>query len=187
MTKVYTKGGDHGTTSLIGGERVSKYDMRVEAYGAVDELSAFLALLGDKMCDRGGLDSYVNEITAINSMLMSVEAHLAAGADLEYPMPEVSDKSIEALEQSIDRMQGEVDQITKFTIPGGCKLNSLSHICRTVCRRAERRAVEVADNHTIHPNVVMYLNRLSDYLYLLGRTMSKECGVDEQLWIPESK
>lgn len=184
--RVYTKTGDRGTTSLIGGERVSKYDMRVEAYGAVDELTAFVALLGDKMrrefgegCERA------DELCRINSMLMNVEAHLAAGSNLEYPLPEVSDTSIEALERSIDEMQERLPQITKFTIPGGCVLNSLCHVSRCVCRRAERRAIEVGESYTIEPNVVAYLNRLSDYLYLLGRTMSVECGVEEVLWRAE--
>ncbi len=184
--KVYTKTGDCGTTALIGGERVEKYDIRVEAYGTVDELSSFLALLGDKMREESSLSKYVDEICTINSMLMNVEAHLAAGAELQHSLPEVSDRSIKMLEQSIDTMQGKLPDIMKFTIPGGSVLNSLCHVCRTVCRRAERRSVEVAQNYEIAPNTVKYLNRLSDYLYLLGRTISMECGVEEVLWIPES-
>ncbi len=183
--KVYTKGGDRGTTALIGGERVSKYDIRVEAYGTVDELTAQLSYLAEVMRERGGLEEYMSQIVQINSMLMSVEAHLAAGSDMEYPLPKISTGSIKMLEVSIDKMQSEVEDIMKFTIPGGCMLNSLCHVCRTVCRRAERRAVEVAENYTIESGVVTYLNRLSDYLYLLGRVMSKECGVAEQLWVPE--
>ncbi len=183
--KVYTKTGDKGTTALIGGERVSKYDIRVEAYGTVDELSAFLALLGDKMCEEPSLAKYVDEIHCINSMLMTVESHLAMGMESQYPLPEVSDSSIKMLEHSIDLMQGKLPQIMKFTIPGGSVLNSLCHVCRTVCRRAERRSVEVAEQYDVAPNVVMYLNRLSDYLYLLSRTMSMECDVEEVLWVPE--
>ncbi|MFI3258927.1 MAG: cob(I)yrinic acid a,c-diamide adenosyltransferase [Rikenellaceae bacterium] len=182
---VYTKTGDKGTTALVSGERVSKYDPRVEAYGTVDELSAFLALLADKMRDREALRNYTASIDYINCILMSVESHLAAGDDNVYPLPRISDKAIEGLEAEIDNMQAELPVIRQFTIPGGCKLNSLSHVCRTICRRAERRAIVVAEAHPLHPNVVIYLNRLSDYLYLLGRTLTRHCGAEEILWTPE--
>ncbi|MFI3247921.1 MAG: cob(I)yrinic acid a,c-diamide adenosyltransferase [Rikenellaceae bacterium] len=185
--KVYTKCGDKGTTALVNGDRVKKYDDRVEAYGTVDELSAFLALLGDKMRANDGLGRYVDDINKINSMLMNIEAHLAAGEPVKYPLPEVSDKSIEELEQSIDHMQSMLPTIMKFTIPGGCELNSLSHVCRTICRRAERRVAVVIEQYTIEPNVATYINRLSDYLYLLGRTLTKHCEAEEILWIPETK
>ncbi len=183
--KVYTKVGDKGTTSLIGGERVSKYDIRVEAYGTVDELSAHIALLSDKMSLNEDLMKSAFELIRINSMLMNIEAHLAVGNSEEpsgYQPPEIS--GIEQLEESIDRMQALLPSIDKFTIPGGCELNSLSHIARTVCRRAERRAVEVEERFGLDPQVLIYLNRLSDYLYLLGRYASFKCDCHEQLWIP---
>lgn len=183
--KVYTKTGDAGSTALISGERVSKCDPRVEAYGTVDELSAFMALLADKMRGDAKLDSYRESIERINSTLMTIEAHLAAGEGNSYPLPKITSASVAELESGIDKMQSSLPDITKFTIPGGCKLNSLSHICRTVCRRAERRAIEVAEHYTLEPNVVIYLNRLSDYLYLLGRAMTLYCGVNELLWVPE--
>ncbi len=185
--KVYTKGGDTRTTSLINGDRVKKYDDRVEAYGTIDELTAHLALLGDKMRPDNTLTRYVDEINSINSMLMNIEAHLAAGDPIKYPLPEVSTESIEELERRIDEMQSALPTIMKFTIPGGCKLNSLSHVCRTVCRRAERRTAVVMDSYTIDENVAKYLNRLSDYLYLLGRTLSVHCGAEEILWISAKK
>lgn len=185
--KVYTKGGDSGTTALINGDRVKKYDDRVEAYGTVDELSAFLALLGDKMRPDSTLTTYVSDIDRINSMLMNLEAHLAAGDPIKYPLPEVSSTSIEYLELRIDKMQSALPTIMKFTIPGGCKLSSLSHVCRTICRRAERRTAVVMESYTIEPNVAKYLNRLSDYLYLLSRTLTAHCQVEEILWIPETK
>ncbi len=185
--KVYTKGGDTGTTSLINGDRVKKYDERVEAYGTVDELSAFLALLGDKMRKYEDLSKYVIQIDKINSMLMNIEAHLAAGDPIKYPLPEVATHSIDSLEQGIDEMQNALPTIMKFTIPGGCKLNSLSHICRTICRRAERRVAVVMESYAIEPNVAKYLNRLSDYLYVLGRTLTIHCGVEEILWISDKE
>lgn len=183
--KVYTKSGDKGTTSLIGGERVAKDDIRVEAYGTVDELTAFVALLGDKIKARGVGDSYFGELCIINSMLMNVEAHLASGAEPGYQLPEVGEKSIKMLELSIDRMQAKVSQITKFTIPGGDELISLCHVCRTICRRAERRAITASNVHNVNELTIKYLNRLSDYLYLLGRTMAMELNVDEILWRAE--
>ncbi len=183
--KVYTKTGDKGTTALVSGERVSKYDDRVEAYGTVDELTAFMALLSDKMRHDQSLNDYIAMNERINSMLMNVEAHLAAGDENQYPLPAVSDRAIEELEQGIDKMQGELPAITKFTLPGGCKLNSLCHVCRTICRRAERRAILVAESHSMDENVVKYLNRLSDYLYLLGRTMTLHCGANEIFWNAE--
>ncbi len=183
--KVYTKTGDKGKTALVSGERVVKYDERVEAYGTVDELTAFLALLADEMRDVEVLRNYTASIDYVNSILMSVEAHLAAGDNCKYPLPEVSDKSIGALESEIDKMQEALPPLTNFTIPGGCKLNSMSHVCRTICRRAERRAIVVSESHPLDANVLIFLNRLSDYLYLLGRTLTAHCGVEEMLWKPE--
>ncbi len=183
--KVYTKSGDKGTTSLIGGERVTKDDIRVEAYGTVDELTAFIALLGDKIKARGVGDGYFDELCTINSMLMNVEAHLASGSEPGCQLPEVSEKSIEMLEISIDTMQSKVPQITKFTIPGGDELISLCHVCRTICRRAERCAISASNTHNINPLAIKYLNRLSDYMYLLGRTMAIELKVEEILWRAE--
>lgn len=185
--RIYTKSGDSGTTALISGERVEKYDDRVEAYGTVDELTAFVALLSDKMRDAELLQPFSAELDGINSILMNVEAHLAAGDGNDYPLPELSDLDINFLEERIDQMQGDLPSITKFTIPGGCELNSLSHVCRTICRRAERRSIVASTNHAIEPNVLRYLNRLSDYFYILGRTLSVSCGAEEVLWIPSSK
>ncbi len=183
--KVYTKTGDKGTTSLIGGERVEKWDDRVEAYGCVDELAAFIALLADKMRNDNELKEQTEELDKLGSVLMSVESHLAAGDKCQYKLPTLSNKSITMMEQSIDKMQAKLPAIQKFTIPGGCELNSLCNVCRTVCRRAERRVALVCSKHTINEYIPAILNRLSDYLYLLGRTIAVHCKVDEILWIPE--
>ncbi|MFI3282663.1 MAG: ATP:cob(I)alamin adenosyltransferase, partial [Rikenellaceae bacterium] len=118
--KVYTKGGDTGTTSLVGGGRVSKIDSRVEAYGTVDELSAFIALLGDKLCSERDLCSlYVADLNKINSTLMTLEAHLACDENTAKTLPEISNDAVEYLEQRIDEMQEELKPLDKFTIPGG--------------------------------------------------------------------
>lgn len=182
--KVYTKTGDKGSTSLVGGERVSKTDERVEAYGTVDELMAFTALLNDNLRGDAQLSAAVEELNHILSQLMSVAALLATGRGGEGKTTSVSGATVGWLEERIDAMQAAVQPITKFTIPGGCTAVSLCHICRTVCRRAERAALRADATHGIDPSVLIYLNRLSDYFYLLGRTLTEHCAVDETLWIP---
>ncbi len=182
--KVYTKSGDKGTTSLIGGERVAKYDERVEAYGAVDELSAFVALLGDKMRTHTELRDLADELNRINSQLMTIEAMLAIGKGGEGKITPIGDGAIEWMEGRIDDMQAQVPSITKFTIPGGDERLSLCHVCRTVCRRAERCAVRAHDLHGTSQQSATYLNRLADYLYLLGRTVTHRLGIEEIEWIP---
>lgn len=182
--KVYTKTGDKGMTSLIGGERVFKTDERVEAYGSVDELTAFTALLADKMRPDAALTSRVDELNRILSRLMSVEALLAtgkSGADKVAPLaPEV----VAWLEGRIDAMQADLKPIDKFTIPGGNAAVSLCHVCRTVCRRAERAALRADQKYGVDSSALVLLNRLSDYFYLLGRTLTAHYEVQEVLWIP---
>ena len=183
--KVYTKSGDKGFTSLIGGERVSKTDIRVEAYGTVDELIAYIALLGDKLSADDVFENSVTQLRKIESELMTVSAMLAIGQGGEDKVKAISDESTERLEQEIDAMQATLPQITKFTIPGGDERLSLCHICRTVCRRAERASIRATHEHdNISTLSVTYLNRLSDYLYLLGRTITLKANVEEILWIP---
>lgn len=182
--KVYTKTGDQGTTSLIGGERVFKSDERVEAYGSVDELMAFTALLGDHMRDEEGLSAYVDDIAQITSRLMTVSALLAVGQGGEGKVAPLAASSVEWLEHRIDAMQALVPPITKFTIPGGNAVVSMCHVCRTVCRRAERAALRAAQKYGADSTALVYLNRLSDYFYLLGRLLTEHFGVEEQLWIP---
>ena len=182
--KVYTKTGDQGTTSLIGGERVFKSDERVEAYGSVDELMAFTALLGDHMRDEEGLSAYVDDIAQITSRLMTVSALLAVGQGGEGKVAPLAASSVEWLEHRIDAMQALVPPITKFTIPGGNAVVSMCHVCRTVCRRVERASLRAAQKYGADSTALVYLNRLSDYFYLLGRVLTEHFGVEEQLWIP---
>ena len=182
--KVYTKTGDKGTTSLIGGERVPKCDCRVEAYGTVDELTAFTALLADKLQNDNNYKAETDMLRRIESQLMTVAALLAVGEGGEGKVAKLNDESITALEQAIDAMQAALPQITKFTIPGGDERVSLSHVCRTICRRAERQALRAQESYEVEEQVIMYLNRLSDYFYLLGRTITHRSQVEEILWIP---
>lgn len=182
--KIYTKTGDAGTTSLIGGERVKKYDLRVEAYGTVDELTAYIALLADMVIEDERTESIAEELHRIESELMSVAALLAVGKGGEDKVAPIAKERIERLEKSIDRMQEELPEITKFTIPGGHRMVSLSHVCRTVCRRAERAALRAGERTSVDSSATIYLNRLSDYLYTLGRTLTERLKVEEHLWIP---
>ena len=175
--KIYTKTGDNGTTSLIGGERVKKYDLRVEAYGSVDELTAFIALLSDVLSEDERTEHIPAELASIESQLMSVAALLAVGKGGK-------DKVAPIAEEQITMLEEELPAITKFTIPGGHRALSLCHVCRTVCRRAERAALRVADVAEVDSSATIYLNRLSDYLYTLGRTVTERLKVEEKLWIP---
>lgn len=181
--KLYTKGGDNGRTSLIGGERVAKTDLRVEAYGSADELQAHIAYLADLMAEHNALQPYVEDCRKICSMLMNICAILAVGKGGEFD-GEGLDKGIAWIEERIDSMQNELKPIENFTIPGGCKVASYSHICRTVARRAERRAIEAAENYEIEKRALILLNRLSDYLYALCRTITEHLDAEEILWRP---
>ncbi len=182
--KIYTKTGDQGMTSLVGGERVFKTDPRVEAYGTVDELMAFTALLSDRMRDDDRLTDCVRMLDEIDSRLMTVSALLAVGEGGEGKVPPLKEECIALLEERIDRMTAELEPIAKFTIPGGCSIVSQCHVCRTVCRRAERAALRAAALHPVDPAALRYLNRLSDLFYTLGRMLNLRLGVEEILWIP---
>lgn len=185
MTKIYTRTGDMGTTSLVGGERVSKTDERVEAYGTVDELGSFVAYLSDHLRGDGSVCEYLDDLTRIGSRLMSVAALLAVGRGGEGKLTDIPSEAVAGLEQRIDQLQERVPPITKFTIPGGHRIVSLCHVCRTICRRAERASLRAAALHaTVSANTLAYLNRLSDYFYLLGRVLTEHYHVEETLWQP---
>lgn len=171
-------------TSLIGGERVFKCDERVEAYGLVDELSAFVALLTDRLRPDAALASHVEELNRILSRLMTVEALLATGEGGRDKMAPLAPECVAWLEACIDTMQAALPPIDKFTIPGGHEAVSLCHVCRTVCRRAERAALRADQRYGVDATALVWLNRLSDYFYLLGRTLTAHYRVEETLWIP---
>lgn len=182
--KVYTKTGDWGETSLIGGSRVPKTDERVEAYGTVDELGAFTALLADHLRDDAALSETVDDLNRILSRLMTVEALLAADERGREKLLPLSEGSVSWLEGRIDALQATLPAIDKFTIPGGHPAVSLSHVCRTVCRRAERAALRADAACGTDATALVWLNRLSDYFYVLGRMLTRHFGVEETLWIP---
>ena len=185
--KLYTATGDKGSTSLIGGERVPKYDERVEAYGTVDELGAFTALLCDRIRGDERLADLCGDLTRIGCDLMTVEALLAVGRGGEQKVAALESVRISWLEGRIDALQAEVPPLTKFTLPGGHETVSLCHVCRTVCRRAERRAVHAVELHEeISPDVCIYLNRLADYLYIAGRAVTHRLDVTETEWLAQA-
>ena len=183
--KVYTKTGDKGITSLVDGTRVSKCDERVEAYGTVDELTAFTALLRAELelLKEGWSTAVSVDLTRVECMLMKVSALLAAGGCADG-LPRVSEEDVLFLEGRMDAMQRELPSLTGFTIPGGSRCVSLCHVCRTVCRRAERASWRSREYAEVDERVFVLLNRLSDYFYVLGRMTSVREGVAEELWRP---
>ena len=182
--KLYTKGGDKGYTSLIGGERVEKCDPRVEAYGTVDELTAFIALFADRLAQRCPTisEQIIPDIKRINSTLMDIEALFALGSNGSDKVAPLAAEKIEWLESRIDALLSELKTLSCFTIPGGCEMTSHCHICRTVCRRAERRAIEAAKDYPLDINAMVFINRLSDYFYALGRVLCDKLGESEFVW-----
>jgi cob(I)alamin adenosyltransferase len=180
--KIYTKTGDSGKTSLIGGKRVLKSDGRIEAYGTMDELIAYCGLLRDTLHN----DYYRNFMAVIQDRLMVAASHLAAdGEEFEKDLPKIFEKDVVALEREIDKMEEKLIPLHSFILPGGHPTVSHCHIARTICRRAERKTIFLAETTHIDPLVIKYLNRLSDYLFVLSRLISSDLGVTEIPWKPE--
>ncbi|MBD8487720.1 cob(I)yrinic acid a,c-diamide adenosyltransferase [Echinicola sp. CAU 1574] len=177
--KLYTKGGDKGETSLLGGSRVSKANLRIEAYGTVDELNAYIGLLRDHAKEQ----SRVDFLKAIQDRLFTIGAELATSPSAKnVKKPDILESDINGLEKEIDLMDEALSPLKKFILPGGHPQVSYSHIARTVCRRAERRVIELNDQEPVEELIIKYLNRLSDYLFVLGRMISKELEVGEITW-----
>ena len=180
--KIYTKTGDNGTTSLIGGKRVPKYHERIEAYGTVDELISHIGLLHDQV-----IDNVIKEkLLFIQDRLMTCATILATdceGCNLKLPI--LSESDIVNLETEIDEMEKQLEPLHSFIIPGGNAIVSQAHICRTVCRRAERHALVLSQNYKVDLLVLKYLNRLSDYLFVIARLLSKSLNANEASWIPK--
>jgi cob(I)alamin adenosyltransferase len=178
--KIYTKTGDDGMTSLYGGTRLPKHDIRIEAYGTVDELNSWLGLIRDEL----SLGSQYHALKEIQDRLFTIGAHLASDPDKQMPKPDISMHDIDFLEKGIDEMSEKLPPLRHFVLPGGHRRVSETHIARTVCRRAERRVTALNSVYSIEPLIVTYLNRLSDYLFVLSRWIAKEVDADEVKWIP---
>ena len=178
--KIYTKTGDQGETSLIGGARVPKYHERIEAYGTLDELNSFLGLIRDQ-----DIDQHTREfIIGIQNMVFTAESVLALGPGHKplKKLPEIKEEDILLLENEIDRMNKGLPPLASFVLPGGHSTVSFCHIARTVCRRAERLTIKLSQGHEISNLVIKYLNRLSDYLFVLSRKLTKDLNVAETTW-----
>lgn len=164
----YTRTGDEGKTSLIGGLRVPKYDDRVEAYGTVDELSAFIGVLNDQ---EGIADELKSVLGIIQNKLFTLESHFALdeNSEVKKMIPVLATEDVAFLEHEIDVMNAQLPELKSFVIPGGNLKASYAHVCRTVCRRAERQGWRLAAQHPIDLVDLKYLNRLSDYFFVLAR------------------
>ncbi|NVJ88901.1 MAG: cob(I)yrinic acid a,c-diamide adenosyltransferase [Flavobacteriaceae bacterium] len=187
--KIYTKTGDKGTTALFGGTRVKKYNLRIESYGTVDELNSYIGLIKDQEISdtiKTVLLNIQNELFTLGAMLATPpEKETLKSGKERLNIPKVNVGSIEFLEKQIDSMDSELPQMTHFILPGGHQAVSFCHIARCVCRRAERLCVELNDNETINTDILIYLNRLSDYLFTLARKLTKDLQVEEIKWIPQ--
>jgi len=179
--KIYTKTGDKGQTSLIGGTRVPKFHLRIETYGTVDELNSHIGLIMCQPIDH----SYQSVLKEIQDRLFTIGSSLAADPERsKMKIPDLNDEDITFLENEMDAMNEQLPELKHFVLPGGNTVVSYCHIARCVCRRAERLTVELAENSFVDERVTVYLNRLSDYLFVLARKLNKDFGAAEHIWIP---
>ena len=177
--KIYTKTGDTGKTSLLEGTRVSKADIRIEAYGNVDELNSYIGMLRDQEINKKRLDFLLE----IQNTLFIIGSTLAQRTP-KHKIPEIKKEYVSALEKEIDILETSLPPLKNFIIPGGNTAASFAHIARTVCRRTERSIVQLHEIEIINPLILQYLNRLSDYLFVLSRSICKELSITETLWNP---
>jgi len=189
--KIYTKTGDKGTTALFGGTRVPKHHIRIESYGTVDELNSHLGLIRDQKIDQ----HYKELLMLIQDKLFTVGAILATDPEKailkngkeRLNIPKISEADIKLLEDEMDTMNESLPEMTHFVLPGGHQTVSFCHIARCVCRRAERLASALNDLEPFLPEALTYLNRLSDYLFVLARKLSYDLQAEEIKWIPQKE
>lgn len=183
LNKIYTKTGDAGETALGNGERVAKYSLRVASYGTADELNAFVGVA--RLEADGDLDAALgriqNDLFDLGADLCRPE--MEKDADAAFPPLRIVDTQVDRLESEIDRMNGELEPLRSFVLPGGTALSAHLHVCRTVARRAERLAVELATVETVNPAAVKYLNRLSDWFFVAARA-ANSTQTGDVLWVP---
>ena len=181
--KIYTKTGDDGTTGLIGGSRVKKYDLRLEAYGTVDELNAAIGVLRSSEFPFN-IDEVLykiqNKLFNIGSLLATDDRGGAFTTNLA-----ITEENIKDLELAIDEYQEQLPELTHFVLPGGNFSSAYCHVARTVCRRAERRILEFAEHSTVHNEIIIYINRLSDFLFVLSRKLAFDNNINEVAWKKE--
>ncbi len=186
--KIYTKTGDKGTTALYGGSRVPKHHLRIECYGTVDELNSYIGLIRDQEIDNNTKEALVkiqDELFTLGAMLATPkEKEVLKNGKERLNIPKINSEYIEYLEAQMDQMNDELPPMTHFILPGGHQTVSFCHITRCVCRRAERLCAALNDEEDIDNNILMYLNRLSDYLFVLARKLTKDLQANEVKWIP---
>lgn len=177
---IYTKTGDKGTTSLVGGTRVPKYHIRVEAYGTVDELNAHVGLLAEMVKDSH--PQQYADLKEVQRNLFVVQTLLATEKEVPFTLPQLPADAVESMEHRIDDLQALLPPFRSFVIPGGTLPSAQCHVARTVCRRAERCIVKLGTEATVDPQVACYVNRLSDYLFVLSRHLVVSQGAEESLF-----
>ena len=175
-----TKTGDKGSTSLLTGTRVSKADMRLEAYGTMDELNSWLGVLAAELSPSG-----FPLLTKIQSELFSMGSYLALEGEASFPMPKLDPSLVEALERQIDSWNEQLPELKNFILPSGSKASSMAQVARTVTRRAERRVVALANEVEVQPEISIFLNRLSDFFFVLARIILHDEGKAESIWTPK--
>ncbi|RLD79366.1 MAG: cob(I)yrinic acid a,c-diamide adenosyltransferase [Bacteroidetes bacterium] len=181
--KIYTKTGDKGQTSLLSGERVSKFNERIEAYGTIDELNSFVGLL---RCGELNKEDALF-LMRIQNKLFNIGSNLAMGEkESSFKPPILKEKDIVLLEKEMDKIDAIVPKLSDFVLPGGNQSVAYSHVCRSICRRAERLIVKLADKAEIDTDIIKFINRLSDYFFLLSRKITFDYHIDEIIWNPES-
>lgn len=182
--KVYTKKGDTGTTQLIGGTRIPKSSLRIDAYGTIDELNSNVGLIRDQNI----LEEYKKQIIEIQDRLFTIGSHLACDYEnSKMILPDIFEADVEALEKWMDEMDSHLPEMKFFVLPGGHTTVSFCHIARCICRRAERLIVALNENEAVEPLVFKYINRLSDYLFVLSRKVAQDLNAVEQPWTPRKK
>ena len=179
--KIYTKTGDQGTTSLFGGKRVSKANPRIDTYGTVDELNSWIGVLRDQDVNA----SRKEILLVIQDRLFTIGSHLATEpGNTRVKIPSLAEDDIRMLENEIDAMETGLAPMRSFVLPGGHPSVSFGHVARTVCRRAERLVIALHESEPVEPLVIIYLNRLSDYLFVLTRQMTQDLQAEESPWKP---
>jgi cob(I)alamin adenosyltransferase len=180
--KIYTKTGDLGTTSLFGGKRVSKSDLRIDTYGTVDELNSWIGVLRDQQVNK----ERKTVLVAIQDRLFTIGSILATEpGNTKVKIPALQEDDVIYLEKQIDELETTLQPMRSFVLPGGHESVSFAHVARTVCRRAERITIALNHAEPINPLVIKYLNRLSDYIFVLSRKMTDELGAEETPWQPK--
>jgi len=185
LNRIYTKRGDAGETSLVGGHRVPKDALRIEVYGTVDELNAFVGLAGVSCGEDPRLASLAAILRRVQHELFNLGSILATQpADVHPQQPRITSAETTQLEREIDALNAELAPLRSFVLPGGTRLNAELHVTRTICRRAERLLVALAREEPVPPEVIPYLNRLSDAMFLWSRWVNHALGVPEVMWEP---